>query len=303
MGTATSEMANTASLNHQAKFIDINGISTRYYEEGSGHPMLLIHGANFGGFGSTNTWTRNIGGLSKHFHVYSPDRLGNGMTDNPKTDDEYTIRAVVAHLQEFISAMGIKQVHLVGQSLGAYVACRLALENPEITRSLVMVDTASLAPDVGSFAERLAKVNEGRPEGVREYIRFYWERMSYTTDHVTDDYVDAGYHMETLPKSVETKKNMEAFGAETWRKSMAAQKPETLQWLKDGRLQTPILMCWAADDPTAILEQGIQLYQIVRQANDITRMYIVNHGGHFHYREYPEEFNNAITNFIHTYSA
>lgn len=299
----TSLETQTASLNGlEAKFMDVNGINTRYYEEGRGEAMLLVHGAAFGGFGSTNTWTRNIGGLSKKFHVYSPDRLGNGMTDNPKTDEEYTIQAVVSHLQDFVSAKGVTQLHLVGQSLGAYVACRLALENPEMTKSLVMVDTASLAPEVGSFAERLDKVNAGRPEGIKEYIRFYWERMSYTTDHVTDDYVDAGYFMETLPKSVETKKKMESIGSETWRKSMVGHKAESLQWLKEGRLQKPILMCWAADDPTAILEQGVQLYQIIRQSNDLTRMYIVNRGGHFHYREYPEEFNNVVTNFINTYA-
>ena len=303
METAASVMTTTASLNNlEAKFSNLNGTNTRYYEEGQGEAMLLVHGAAFGGFGSTNTWTRNIGGLSKNFHVYSPDRLGNGMTDNPKTDNDWTIQAVVSHLQDFIADKGIKRLHLVGQSLGAYVACRLALENPEMAKSLVMVDTASLAPDVGSFAERLGKVNAGRPDGIREYIRFYWERMSYTTDHVTDDYVDAGYFMETLPKSVQAKKNMETFAGETWRKSMVGHKAESLQWLKEGKLQIPILMCWAADDPTAILEQGIQLYQIIRQANDKTRMYIVNHGGHFHYREYPEEFNNVVTNFINTYS-
>jgi 2-hydroxy-6-oxo-6-(2'-carboxyphenyl)-hexa-2,4-dienoate hydrolase len=295
-------MTTTASLIHEAKFATINGINTRYYDEGRGDPMLLVHGARFGGIGSTNTWTRNIEGLSNNFHVYAPDRLGNGMTDNPKSDAEYTIEAVVSHLQDFMAHLGIKQVHLVGQSVGAYVACRLALENPGMTKSLVVTDTATLTPDVGNFAERLAKVNEGRPEGLREYIRFYWERMSYTTEHVTDDYVDAEYYMEALPKAVETREKMKAFGNESWRKSLASQKAETLQWLRDGRLQVPILICWAADDPSAVLEQGLELYQIVRQANDITRMYIVNRGGHFHYREYPDEFNNTVSNFIRTYA-
>ena len=302
MQTTASVMTSTASVIHEAKFVDVKGINTRYYELGTGDPMLLIHGANFSGTSSTNTWTRNIGGLAKSFHVYSPDRLGCGMTDNPKSDDDYTIQAVVAHLYDYIQTMGIKKLHLVGQSLGAYVAARLALEHPDVTKTLVMVDTNSLAPEVGSFAERLRKVNEGRPDGTRDYIRFYWERMSYTREHVTDDYVDAGYFMETQPKSVDIKKKMEAFGNDSWRKSMAAQKPETLQWLKEGRLQVPILLCWAADDPTALLEQGLLLYQIIREENHITRMYIVNHGGHFHYREYPDEFNKVVTNFIQTYS-
>ena len=83
MTTVTDTMQSTASVVHQAKFIDVKGIRTRYYELGSGEPMLLIHGATFSGQGSANTWTLNLAGLSQNFHVFAPDRLGNGMTDNP----------------------------------------------------------------------------------------------------------------------------------------------------------------------------------------------------------------------------
>ena len=298
MTTATDTMQSTASVVHQAKFIDVQGVRTRYYELGSGEPMLLIHGATFSGQGSANTWTLNLAGLAQKFHVFAPDRLGNGMTDNPKRDEDYSAEAVVQHLYDFTQAVGIKSMHVIGQSIGAYLATRLTLEHLDMVKSLVMIDTASLAPEVGSHAERMVKVNEGRPEGVKEYIRFYWERMSHYTDHVTDDYVDAGYLMESHPKALETKAKWEAGASQTWGQSQRTQKEETLAWIQEGRLQVPTLIFWAATDPSAILEQGIKLFDIVREKTPRTQMHIVSRGGHFHYREYPEEFNSVVTNFI-----
>ena len=298
MATITDTMQSTGSVVHQAKFIDVNGTRTRYYELGSGEPMLLIHGATFSGQGSANTWTLNLAGLAEKFHVFAPDRLGNGMTDNPKRDEDYTVQAVVQHLYEFTQAVGIKSMHVVGQSLGAFMATRLTLEHLDMVKTLTLIDTASLAPDIGSHAERLAKVNEGRPDGVREYIRFYWERMSHFTDHVTDDYVDAGYSMETHPKALETKAKWEAGANQTWAHSQRMQKEETLAWIGEGRLQVPTLIYWAATDPGAIWEQGVKLFDIIREKTPRTQMHVVSRGGHFHYREYPEEFNTVLTNFI-----
>ena len=231
MATIIDTMQNTGSVMHQAKFIDVNGTRTRYYELGSGEPMLLIHGATFSGQGSANTWTLNLEGLSRKFHVFAPDRLGNGMTDNPKRDEDYTVQAVVQHLYEFTQAVGIESMHVVGQSLGAYMATRLTLEHLGMVKTLTLIDTASLAPDVGSHAERMGRVNEGRPDGVKEYIRFYWERMSHFTDHVTEDYVDAGYFMETQPKALETKARWEAGASRIWAESQRTQKEETLAWI------------------------------------------------------------------------
>ena len=49
MATVTDTMQSTGSVVHQAKFIDVKGTRTRYYELGSGEPMILIHGATFPG--------------------------------------------------------------------------------------------------------------------------------------------------------------------------------------------------------------------------------------------------------------
>jgi pimeloyl-ACP methyl ester carboxylesterase len=69
-------------------------------------------------------------------------------------------------------------------------------------------------------------------------------------------------------------------------------------WMKEGRLQTPTLLYWGRNDPSAILQVGLQLFDLIAEKNPRVRMFIVNNAGHFHYREHPEEFSRNVANFI-----
>jgi len=107
MATAVP-VSSTASIQGlEAKFIDVHGIRTRYYDSGQGEPMVLCHGHGWDGSASANAWTLNIAGLSKHFRVLAADKLGSGMTDNPKTDDGFTIENQVAHMWGLVEALGL----------------------------------------------------------------------------------------------------------------------------------------------------------------------------------------------------
>ena len=57
-------------------FTDVDGIRTRYFYEGSGPTLVLIHGLGI----SADSWTRNIDALAEHFTVYAPDMIGHGRT-------------------------------------------------------------------------------------------------------------------------------------------------------------------------------------------------------------------------------
>ena len=298
MATTTSAMLESGSVIHQAKFVDVDGIRTRYYEVGSGEPMVMCHGSEWSGIANANTWALNLSGLAENFHVFVADKLGNGMTDNPKRDEDYAIEAVVQHMYAFIRKMGIDSFHMVGQSRGGYLATRLALEHPEMTKTLVIVDSATLAPEIGDSAQRRLQLLGELPTDLNGRIRENWKRMSYTTDHVTDDFIAAAAFMESQPKSQETARKMASGLRKPWLDSLNRQKEETLRWIEEGRLTVPTLIFWGADDGTAILPLGTVLFDMVRQHAPRTHMHIVNQAGHFHYREYPDEFNRVVTNFI-----
>ena len=143
----------------EPRTIDVDGIGTRYYEAGSGDPLVLVYGGNFGtsdSGSSAYTWSRNWRALAEHHRVIMPDKLGQGHTDNPKNDD-YTMRAVVQHLAGFLGAMKLPPVHLVGHSRGGYAAARVTLEHHDRVRSLSLVNSGTLSPGVGTNEVVLAR--------------------------------------------------------------------------------------------------------------------------------------------------
>jgi hypothetical protein len=131
-----------------AKYVDANGIRTRYFEKGSGDALLLIHGGQAGATSNAQNWEQNFDYLAKYFHVYAIDKLGQGYTDNPKTDNDYEdyYTRVVDHVYGFMQAVGIDKVHLIGHSQGGWPVTRIALDYPEKVKSLVIVDSGTMAP-------------------------------------------------------------------------------------------------------------------------------------------------------------
>ena len=289
------------------KFVEADGISTRYYEVGdpAAEPLVLCHGAGWSGTSSANTFARNLKGLGERFHVFAADKLGSGLTGNPLTPEGYSIEGQVAHMWAFMRAVGLGQhdFHLLGQSRGGYLASRLALEHADQTKSLVVVDSATLAPEDGKRQERRRQVlgdeyNDLGGDDTRTRMREHWSRMSFNRAHVTDEFVEAAAYMESTPKAQETRRAWQDGGQARFELTLAEQKEETLRWFREGRLQKPILLYWGRNDPTAVLPLGQALFELIAEANDRTRMFIVNRAGHFHYREYPEEFSLNVTTFI-----
>ena len=146
----------------QSKYIEINGINTRYFEKGSGDPIVLIHGGHFGGGASAEDWFLNFDHLAEKYHVYAFDKIGQGHTDNPKKNTDYIMGTQVKHAYEFIKKLNIKKPHLIGHSRGGYIVTRLAIEYPEITKSIVIIDSATLMQDISFYhdlADRVPSFN------------------------------------------------------------------------------------------------------------------------------------------------
>src|SRR5579883_1420168 len=122
-----------------SKFVDVNGVKARYYEAGAGEPMVMIHGGFTAGSSTANVFSRNIPGLAKRFHVFAVDRLASGMSGNPQKDDDYTYQGDVDFIYGFIQALKLGPVHLVGHSAGGAIAFYLAIEHPEIAKTLTIM--------------------------------------------------------------------------------------------------------------------------------------------------------------------
>ena len=68
--------------------------------------------------------------------------------------------------------------------------------------------------------------------------------------------------------------------------------------LTEDVLNMPVLIYWAKNDPSVLPEQAYALYNIVAESNPRAWLLFTNRGGHFHYREHPEEWNRNVINFL-----
>jgi len=281
------------------KYVDVDGIGTRYFEKGEGEPMVLVHGGHMGTFAAdlADDWDTNFDALSRHYRVYALDKLGMGFTDNPKTDDGYTIQAQTDHVSRFMETLGIGPAHLCGHSRGGYLVTRLTLQHPEQCRSCIIVDSGTLSPGAGR--NEIVHADPPLPLRSRECHRWVFERYSYSAACVTEGWLDIAVEAAHTPKYEEAVRKMSDEGllATKFLPDLQRDLEETHRWLLDRGLQRPTLMLWGYNDPTAPLSQGMALMEFLTARERRTYLHIFNESGHFCYREHPEAFNAAVRAF------
>lgn len=102
-------------------------------------PLVLVHG--FGG--DKDNWVMLAPHLTDRYHVIVPDLVGFG--DNARADHvPYAIVDQTNRLIAFLDALGIKQCHLVGNSMGGWIALQAALDHPDRLTTLTLVNNAGV---------------------------------------------------------------------------------------------------------------------------------------------------------------
>ena len=285
----------------QAKFIDVDGINTRYFDKGKGEIVLLLHGGNFGsphGADCAADWNLNFDGLAEECRVIAMDKIGQGYTDNPECDENYTMARVVKHALRFLEVMELEDCHIVGHSRGAYLTCRMTLEDPSRIKSNIMVDPSTLGP--GHGRNHIVFRDTPQPFLSRACQRWVMEHYSYNTKCVTDDWIDELMRVAALSKYMASVEKMEGQGLlnSVFIPNHSRQKAETFNWVMERGTGRPNLLIWGHNDPTATIDQGFELFEILIQKEPRTEMHVFNESGHFTYREHPEAFNRYILDYV-----
>lgn len=284
------------------RWLDVDGIRTRYFEAGQGGPpIVLIHGGQMGdasGGENAEDWDLNFPALAKRRKVISIDRLGQGYTDNPKRDEDCTMAASVAHVTRFLDLLGQGPYELVGHSRGGYVAARVTLDTPRLVNSCVIIDSNTAAPATGRN-DVVFCTNPHKP-GTLEASRWVYENYSYKSDHISDAW------LEMKQKITESERNKAAIAMMQGRGQLASRflpqlledKDEFFMRIAEDGFRRPILLMWAWNDPTAPPDLGMKLFDVIARRTARLSMHILNEGGHFSFRERPEEFNRVIVEFV-----
>ncbi len=113
-----------------------NGIKLYYEVNGTGQPLVLIHGLG----SSTRDWEVQVREFSKTYQVVAFDLRGHGRSDKPA--GPYTIPLFAADTAGLLKALGIQSAHIVGISLGGSVAFQFAVDCPAMVKTLTIVNSA-----------------------------------------------------------------------------------------------------------------------------------------------------------------
>ena len=283
------------------KFIDVGGVRTRYLEAGHGEPLVLFHGGNMGSGNMAECaedWELNLPGLACDFRVIAVDKLGQGFTDNPLKDADYTMAATVCHARDFIRELGLSPANIAGHSRGGYLVARLTLDYPDLIKSCIIIDTNTLAPGVPASQQVLA--NPPVPRLSRESQRWIIQHYSHSATHITEAWLDRICEVAALPKSVEAGEKMRKqwLSARQFMPKLNSDKEEIFARLRDFGLTRPTMVAWGKNDPTALLAQGEIIFDLVASRQPKSQMCVFNRAGHFCFREQPSAFNAAVNGFI-----
>jgi pimeloyl-ACP methyl ester carboxylesterase len=118
----------------QLKTARVNHVGLHYVEAGEGDPIVLVHGS----LSDFRSWGLQMRPFSKQYQVVAYSRRYHYPNTWTGDGSDYSVELHAEDLAAFINTLGLGDVHLIGSSLGAYIALIMAVRHPELIRTLVI---------------------------------------------------------------------------------------------------------------------------------------------------------------------
>jgi pimeloyl-ACP methyl ester carboxylesterase len=252
-----------------------------YYElhgPGQAPPLVLIAGRS----SEHSAWIPNLRVLSKNYRVLIFDHRGVGQSSVPAPG--YTIRNLAADTLGLMQRVGFERAHVIGTSMGGYIAQEMALLEPKRIGALVLAGTvASSDPwlnNVWTMTASLAADETHRETRVRLSMLLNFSPDFMNRADVLESLVQ--YGMDKPPH--QTLEGLQGHIA-------ACRSHDTRDRL--GRITAPTLVLAGDQDVLMPLPRVRQVAQMIPGAK-----FEIIPGGHSFMTESPDEFNAAVDGFM-----
>lgn len=264
----------------KGQYLQADGIRTFYLKTGTGTPILLIHGASPGACSLVN-WGSNLEPLAaRGFCVLAFDQPGFGFSDSPK---DYSLEYRVKHAKSFINELKLERFHVIGNSQGAYIAARIALEDPRAEK-LVLVSSGTLAPQGSPEAQALSREHAKK---LRQYTPSLEHARSLTLGTlfkpqlVTDELVQLRYEM--------------SIGKHLVAQSERRKAPPAKAIVEELHgLGVKTLILWGKNDAGATVERGLALFQLIPKAE----FHVFDECAHWVQWDQASRFHKIMADFL-----
>ena len=280
----------------ESRYLRVNGHRMHYVDEGSGDPILLLHGNPTWGF----LYRKFIPILVKAgYRVIVPDHIGFGLSEHPAREHDFSLENHIANLAEFIRRLGLTRITAVCQDWGGPTGLACTVLNPAAFKAIVVMNTWAWpepttfhqgifpwrmmhAPVVGPylFQRRNVLVERGLYLSVVHRERFLEEALP-AYRHVTPDY-DSRLLTRVFPRLIPLKPDDRAAGTMRWLE----------QSLKGSTI--PALIVWGKEEivfPAECAERFKALLPHAQGPHWVT-------GSHFLQEDSPDEICGHILAFL-----
>ena len=260
----------------QEKTATVFGARIRYLEAGDATrpTVILLHGLG----AQAETWQLNIGALAANYRVIAPDQVGFGKSDKPFL--KYRVATYADFLDKFMAELKIEKAHLVGNSMGGWVAALTAIKYPNRVEKIVLADAAGIVP--ANFSEAAVyQLNNSTRDEIRANLKLIFASPALQNNEaLVDQFMTQrvlagdGYTISSLIESI--------------------KRREDFLDSRLGEIKKPTLIIWGKQDgllPVAdaeIFNKGIAGSELV----------IFDNCGHVPQFEKAADFNAAVLKFL-----
>jgi pimeloyl-ACP methyl ester carboxylesterase len=257
---------NMTDVRHSTEKVAGCNVSVR--RGGASQPLLYLHGA-----GGGSRWLPFMEALSRNFEVIVPEHPGFGPSDTPEWLDN--VGDLAYFYLDFIEQLGLEQVHLVGTSLGGWIAAEIAVRNQSRLHSLTLVAAAGI-----------------HVAGVPKGDIFLWSRQNLARNlFCNQELAEAMLRLELSPEEMDFQiKNQLTMAKLAWQPRM--HNPHLVKWLH--RITVPTLIVWGAEDKVIPAQYGPAFRDLIPNA----KLEVLPQCGHLPQIEKTAEFVSVVTRFL-----
>jgi pimeloyl-ACP methyl ester carboxylesterase len=279
----------------RSRYVMANGVRTHYWESGNNGPAIVaMHGGGAGssGMAGMGPLLERLGGDAR---CIAPDSIGGfGLTD-PYAPVPYGLMSRVQHTADFIDALCLPKVSLIGNSQGAWAAAQYAIFHPDRVEKLVLISSLTIANSLNIAqrpTEALKALNDY--DGTREGMRRILQALIIDPKRITDKLIDDRQAAAMRPGALESFKAFARASAAFRQNPLFALQNDMTRSLPVLVKTIPTIFIWGDSDTFALPETGREIAKHVPEA----KFHWVPGAGHQVQTDKPDEAATIIRAFF-----
>jgi 3-oxoadipate enol-lactonase len=255
-----------------------NPVSLHYSEQGTGMPVVLLHGYPLNG----SIWFTQVQGLSSDYRIITPDLRGHGQS--PAPEGVYDMETMARDVLNLLDSLNVKRAVIIGHSMGGYTAFAMLRIAPERFIALGLIDSQAGADSEETRQGRFTTAENVFGNGSGVVAQAMMPKLFAPNTDPEEDFVDQVRNiiLTTRPSGIiGTLKGM-------------AGRPDSTDLLPD--LKIPTLILSGDKDQIISLAKAEAMAAAIPAATLVT----VEDAGHMPMLEQPQATTLAIRNFLST---